>query len=448
MAAKRLQYSLMKPLLIFLATVALAVAGCRATHTNIAAQPQPAIRPLSSVTFEPSRARLERGRYLSEGVLQCFVCHTDRDWTKPGAPPLRDMKGAGHIWGTDNPGVVAPNITPDKETGAGNWTDDMLARAIREGISHDGRVLDDQMYYASYRFLSDEDLASVIVYLRSLKPIRNPLPQTKLEKYPDPPAPLTQPVPEPDLSTPEARGRYLTRVGTCIGCHTAFFAPLSPGYFGGGDLIERDKERAFSANLTSDASGILSYYDESLFMQTLRTGNVKARKLSALMPWVAVGNMNDDDLKSIFAYLKTRRPVQHIVDNTEEPSFCPRCGQMHGYGDRNGPKDLRFTGGLSGSTAASAQMDHATLDSYAGYYKCADDWVFTITRDGDRLLIQNGTGGPRYQLFPIAVNEFAAKEIPEVISFVKNERGEVTHFVFNIDDLARRITSSPGTPSE
>lgn len=194
----------------------------------------------------------------------------------------------------------------------------------------------------SYRFLSDEDLASVIVYLRSLKPIHNPLPQTKLEKYPDPPAPLAQPVPEPDLSTPVARGRYLVKVGTCLGCHTAFFAPLSPGYFGGGDLIERGKERAFSANLTSDASGILSYYDESLFIQTLRTGHVKARALSAVMPWIAVGNMTDDDLKSIFAYLKTRRPVQHIVDNTEEPSFCPKCGQMHGYGESKYTEGFEF----------------------------------------------------------------------------------------------------------
>jgi mono/diheme cytochrome c family protein len=430
---------------MFIAALALAVTSCRATHPTSQTQPQFAIRPLSNITFDFTQVRLERGRYLSEGVLQCFVCHTDRDWTRPGAPPIAEMKGAGHIWGEDNPGIVAANITPDKETGAGNWTDDMLARAIREGISHDGRVLDDQMYSASYRFLSDEDLASVIVYLRLLKPIHNPLPQTKLDKYPDPPTPITQPVPQPDLSTPAARGRYLTRVGTCLGCHTAFHAPLSPGYFGGGDLVERGKERTFSANLTSDASGILSYYDENLFIQTLRTGHVKARKLSAVMPWIAVGNMTDDDLKSIFAYLKTRRPVQHIVDNTEPPSFCPKCGQMHGYGDRNKPKDLSFRSGVHDSpnptpaSTAAWRMDPVTFDSYAGSYKGADEWVFTISRDGDRLLIQNGTGGPTYELFQISENEFAAKEIPEVMSFVKNERGEVTHLLFNVDDVAQRV---------
>ncbi|HXQ38843.1 MAG TPA: hypothetical protein VN843_32875, partial [Anaerolineales bacterium] len=310
----------------------------------------------------------------------------------------------------------------------------------REGISHDGRVLDDQMYYASYRFLSDEDLASVVVYLRSLKPIRNRLPQTKLEKYPDPSAPLSQPVPEPDLSTPVARGRYLARVGTCLGCHTAFFAPLSPGYFGGGDLIERGKVRAFSANLTTDPSGILSYYDETMFLQTLRTGHVKARKISAMMPWVAIGKMTDDDLKSIFAYLKTRRPVQHIVDNTEPPSFCLKCGQTHGYGDRNGPKDLSlWTGLLSVPPAVAGRLNPA---SFVGSYKAEDSWVFTISGDGDRLLIQNGLGGPTYELFQIAENEFAAKEIPEVISFVRNERGEVTHLLFNVDDIAHRIKGS------
>lgn len=432
----------MKRHFILLAAFAVIVSACRTSSRTSETPPQFTIRPLTSVRFEPTNARLERGRYLSEGALQCFVCHTDRDWTKPGAPPISEMKGAGHIWGEDNPGLVAPNITPDKETGAGNWTDDMLARAIREGISHDGRVLDVQMFYGNYRFLSDEDLASVIVYLRSLKPIRNLLPQTKLAKYPDPPTPIMEAVPQPDLSTAVARGRYLVRVGGCLGCHTAFFSPLSPGYFGGGDPIQRGKEKAFSANLTNDPSGILSYYDEGLFLQALRTGQVKARKLSAVMPWIAVANMTDDDLKSIFAYLKTRRPVQHIVDNTEEPSFCPRCGQMHGYGDRNSPKDLSFKPQEdSTNSAATRPVDPSTFDECAGSYRGADDWTFTLSRDGDRLLVQNGIGGPTYQVFQIGENEFTAKEIPEIFSFVRDKHGEVTHLLYNLDDISRRVSS-------
>jgi mono/diheme cytochrome c family protein len=271
------------------------------------------IRPLTDVTFERTAARLKRGEYLAEGVLQWFVCHTERDWTKPGAPPVAAKKGAGKVW-EGKRWLVASNITPDKETGAGAWTDDMLARAIHEGISHEGRVLDSHMWSASFRGLSEEDLVSVIVYLRSIPPIYNSLPQTQLEKKIDPPTPLTEGVPEPDLSTPLKRGKYLVRIGTCMACHTAFDAPVNPGFFGGGDLVERGEQRAFSANLTSDPSGI-SYYDEALFIQTLRTGQVKARRLKPLMPWVAVRNMNDEDLKAIFAYLRTRAPVHHAVDN-------------------------------------------------------------------------------------------------------------------------------------
>ena len=64
--------------------------------------------------------------------------------------------------------LAPPNITPDKKTGAGTWTDDMFARAIREGVGHDGRALSPAMPYNNFKRLSDEDLASVIVYLRSL----------------------------------------------------------------------------------------------------------------------------------------------------------------------------------------------------------------------------------------------------------------------------------------
>jgi hypothetical protein len=76
--------------------------------------------------------------------------------------------------------LVAPNITPDPETGVGNFTDDQLARAIREGISHDGQTLFPMMPYAHHRRMSDEDLTSVIVYLRALPPIPNPLPRTDI----------------------------------------------------------------------------------------------------------------------------------------------------------------------------------------------------------------------------------------------------------------------------
>ncbi len=104
----------------------------------------PESRPLTARKFEPSAERLERGKYLVEGSLACFDCHSERNWQEPGAPPLANKKGAGNVFpvGKDFPGqVIASNITPDRETGAGQWSDDALARAIREGIGHYGLVL-------------------------------------------------------------------------------------------------------------------------------------------------------------------------------------------------------------------------------------------------------------------------------------------------------------------
>jgi hypothetical protein len=104
--------------------------------------------------------------------------------------------------------------------------------------------------------------------------------------------------------------------------------------FAGGFVLKGPWGEAASANITPDPSGI-SYYDEALFIRTIRTGQVQARKLNSVMPWVYFRNMTDDDLKAIFAYLRTLRPVQHRVDNTEKPSRCSICGGVHGFGDRN-----------------------------------------------------------------------------------------------------------------
>jgi mono/diheme cytochrome c family protein len=390
---------------------------------------KPRIRPLTDIVFERTEVRRERGKYLTEGLLQCFICHTDRDWKAPGAPPVEGRKGSGHVWSDDGEyRLVAPNITPDKETGAGTWTDDMFARAIREGVSHEGRVLHPQMWYGSFRSLSDEDLASIIVYLRSIPPVRNSLPQTKLKRERQlTNEPLTEPVPQPDLSDAVKRGNYLVRVADCVGCHTAFEAPLNPGFFGGGNLVEIEKEKAFSANLTPDPSGI-SYYDDAFFAQVMRTGHVKARKLSSIMPWTVFRNLNDEDLKAIFAYLRARRPVHHSVDNTEAPTVCAMCGQKHGFGDRNHPKLEHVV-----------EADPQTYDAYVGEYRFDDGFRLIILREGDKLLAQVPGDDSKIELTPISETEFTASEIPDVISFVRDEHGRVTHLISNADDIGKRI---------
>jgi mono/diheme cytochrome c family protein len=237
--------------------------------------------------------------------------------------------------------LVAPNITPDRETGAGNWTDEQFARAIREGIGHDGRRLFPMMPYMNFRQMSDEDLASVVVYLRSINPVRNVVPKTVLPEpikgMLPPHQPITSSVPGPDMSNQVERGKYLVTLGNCMMCHTPMNKqgqPLKQLAFAGGLRFKGPWGEVSSANITPDASGI-SYYDEALFVKTLRTGQVGARKLSSIMPWGYFRNMTDEDLKAIFAYLRTVTPVQHRVDNTEEATTCEVCGGRHGFGDKN-----------------------------------------------------------------------------------------------------------------
>src|SRR5829696_2144795 len=152
------------------------------------------------------------------------------------------------------------------------------------------------------------------------------------------PEPLTGSVPEPNVSTPAGRGEYMTKVADCAGCHTPRGdkgEPLAGMAYGGGNPFGDGEGGAVTpTNLTPDATGI-SYYDEALFIRGMRTGHVGARQLSPHMPWWVYKDMTDEDLKSIFAYLRTLEPVEHRVDNTEKPTFCKICKQKHGLGERN-----------------------------------------------------------------------------------------------------------------
>ena len=299
-------------------------------------------RALTDRKFEMTPQRLVRGRYLVEGVMRCFGCHTDQDWSRPGAPPVAGKEGSGHIWSDqDMPWLIAPNITPDKETGAGSWSDDTLARAIREGIGHDGRTLFPTMPYPHYQQMSDEDLASVIVYLRTVPPVRNPLPTTKIP-FPQNflrqsmPQPLNAAVPAPDQSTPVARGTYLVTMGACADCHTPQEKgqPMPGMDFAGGFPMHEPTGDVVSSNITPAASGI-GYYSETSFVQAMRIGKVGARPLHSSMPWYFYGKMTDDDLKSVYAFLRTLKPVKHQLDNTEPPTYCRLCKQKHGFGQTN-----------------------------------------------------------------------------------------------------------------
>ncbi len=137
----------------------------------------PKARATNDRKIERTAERVDRGRYLT-GLLGCESCHSPKNWKGDGAPDVPGMQLAGQMFPLPGlPGdVVAPNLTPDAETGAATWSDDQIARSIREGIGHDGRAIFPIMPYRNYLELSDEDVDSVVVFLRLLPAVRNPLP--------------------------------------------------------------------------------------------------------------------------------------------------------------------------------------------------------------------------------------------------------------------------------
>lgn len=212
-------------------------------------------------------------------------------------------------------------------------------------MDKNGRALFPIMPYMNFRNLTDEDLASIVVYLRTIPPVRNPLPVTTLV-FPlnlivkTIPQPLTSHAAPAPMTTPEARGEYLVKtVIGCQDCHTPADSqgkPLAGLEFGGGFQLYDPamKTHVFSKNITSDPSGI-AHYDEAMFKQTLRSGRTAGGLLNHVMPFENLKNLTDDDLHDIYSYIKSLRPVQHRVSNTDPPARCPVCGQTHGLGDLN-----------------------------------------------------------------------------------------------------------------
>ncbi len=411
----------LRQLLVFLA--------CAPMADSLASEPPlPRQRPLTDIRFEASAERLDRGRYLSEHLLQCFVCHSERDWDKPGAPPVPGRKGAGVVLSERGERrIVAPNITPDVETGAGSWSDDMLARAIREGIGHDGRALFWGMWYRSFAILSDEDLAAVVVYLRSIPPVRNALPATRL--LPDElaagaafPTPITVPVEGPAPGDRLARGRYLIGLADCVGCHTSWESPRMPGMFAGGNQIERGSRSAYSSNITPHESG--TGYSTDTFRMVMRTG--KGGSLSSIMPWIVFRGLADDDLGAIHAVLGTVQPVAHYIGNAGTPRHCAVCGQDHPLGEFNHLE-----------TPAAFPLDLGMLERLVGRYHSEElDFTITVRRDGNRLFAREGDD-PEIAIFAQSQTRFLAPGWLAPLEFVIDQDGSVNRvYSMELEPLA------------
>lgn len=289
----------------------------------------PKMRPAPDVKAKASPEAIARGRYLVENVTACTGCHSPIDDTKPGDPPVPGKIGAGRDFGVFEGApfhLRAPNLTPDKETGIGAWTDGEILRALREGVSRDGRPLFSQMPYLTYReTLSDDDALAVIAFLRTLPPVKNDVGRTTVD-FPvsmfsrAAPAPLDKP-PPPAPTDKLARGRWLLNVSSCHDCHDSFnerHEPIPGKSFAGGWKFPLPGGKAvYASNITSDkATGIGAYSDDDL-RRVFDEGKGKNGRYLYVMPWAYYSGMTKEDKEALVAALREAPAVANAVPGSK-----------------------------------------------------------------------------------------------------------------------------------
>lgn len=259
--------------------------------------------------------RVARGTKLA--TLLCRTCHFDPNTGKFTGRELTEVTQFGEIH--------SRNITKDPTFGIGKWTDGELAYLFRTGIKPDGTYL--PPYMPKLVHLSDEDLASIISFLRSdnawVQPDNTRQPDTKpsfltkfltntgiIKPFPYP----TQPIPEPDTSNAVSWGKYIA-LGQldCFTCHSKDFAKndyftpeKSPGFFGGGnEMVSPDGKKLQSLNITMDEEHGIGKWTEEDFIKAVKFGIVPNGQPALRQPMQPYANLTDNEVRAIFAYLKT-----------------------------------------------------------------------------------------------------------------------------------------------
>ena len=261
----------------------------------------------------------ERGAYLVETIMACGNCHTPRDGD--GKPIAGKALSGGTTFNTPAFVATAPNITPDRETGIGSWSDAEIKRALVEGSRPDhGRLAGVQLAAIMpanfYKALLPDDLDAIIAYLRSVTPVRNEVPDpvykvpVRRDPYPDANAGFSK----TDLADPVRRGAYLVTIGHCMECHSAWSRGVSDfkAGLGAGDRTfpARDSSPEITVpNITSHpTAGIGAWTDAEIVRAITHAVARDGRPLKPPMAYGYYASLKDADLADIIAYLRTVPP--------------------------------------------------------------------------------------------------------------------------------------------
>ena len=273
-----------------------------------------------------AQAPVERGRYLVESILGCGNCHTPK--SADGAPIMERNLAGGLSFDLPPFRGTASNITPDRETGIGSWSDAEIKRAIVEGVrpGH-GRLpntpLAVVMPTAFLKALLPSDLDAVVAYLRSVKPVRNEVaaPVYRMPARHDSDPAAEAGFSESTIAERVKRGAYLATIGHCMDCHT----PMERGALdfkrlgAGGRLFNAQLVQGFpknwpgakAANITSHPAAGLGRWSDAEIKRAITQGISRdGRRLQPPMAFSWYARMTGADLDAIVAYLRTVPPIE------------------------------------------------------------------------------------------------------------------------------------------
>jgi mono/diheme cytochrome c family protein len=265
--------------------------------------------------------QIERGRYLAV-LSDCASCHTVPGSNQPFA--------GGRAIETPFGNIVAPNITPDLETGIGSWSDDAFDAAVRHGLRRNGSRLYPAMPYTAYTKMSRDDVQAIRAYLNTVTPIRNAVVANTL------PFPFNIRAsmrvwnalyfsegdykPDGQKSAEWNRGAYLVDgPGHCGACHT-------PKTFLGGDKTDRYLRGGYlqgwsAPDITGDSRLGLGAWSAEDLVAYLKSGHNRVSAATGPMAEVvslSTEHMTDPDLKAIATYLKS------LSGGQEQPQPLPK----------------------------------------------------------------------------------------------------------------------------
>ena len=273
---------------------------------------------------QDQQAAVARGAYLVNGPAACGNCHTRKN---PDLSPQNDVFLAGGER-FDAPVFTAysRNLTPDKDSGIGTWTDAQIIRAMREGVTKEGETLGPPMPVPTYHNMSDDDARAIVAYLRTINPVHNEVPESKY-KIPLQPQVPAKGEPAPPRSDKVAYGGYLVNaIAHCFECHSTpdeHGEPDLRGHLGAGgfplpiwpEASTKPGTVIFSLNVTPDQeTGIGSWSDDQIKRAITEGIDKDGKQLFPLMPFGSFKKMTPDDLDAIVAYLHTIKPIRNKVE--------------------------------------------------------------------------------------------------------------------------------------